>query len=343
MTTADVLPRSRRRRRRLAAALFVFSPFVGECVLGNMPLTEFPFLLMLAPMYGAGALLIREVARRTGGWPMIIPLAAAYALIEEGVVDQMLFNPNYLGLDSFAGYGLIPGIGMSASLTEGSLVLHTVWSICVPIAVVEAFDDEPTRPWLGRVGLGLIAAVFVLGCIGLGLLQYTELRFTAGPFQFGLMGIAIAALIAVAVRNWRHGAFETRPHGPPAPCPRTVAVAAFGMSSGYWLIEVVAPRFGSDWTVLACAVAWVTGCGVVLARYACRPGWIRTHIFAVAAGTLLTYVWVGFTQSAALDVPRSLGLIGNAIFGAGAIVVLAFAARAEHRRTVRAPVDGQLR
>ena len=52
----------------------------------------------LMPLYGAGALLVRESARRLGrGWPTIALFAAAYALIEEGPVDQMIFNPGYLG------------------------------------------------------------------------------------------------------------------------------------------------------------------------------------------------------------------------------------------------------
>jgi hypothetical protein len=306
-------------------------------VLGNMPPTEFPLLLILGPMYGAGALLIREVARRTGGgWPMIIAFAAAYALIEEGVVDQMLFNPAYLGLDSFAGYAPIPGLGMSATLTEGSLMLHTVWSICVPIAVIEAFDDNRTRPWLGRVGLAITGAIFVLGCVGLGLMQYVELRFVATPSQFGVMGIAIATLIAVGVWLGLRGPAATQ--GPRAPHPRVVAIAAFAVSSGYWVIELVVPWFSTDWVVIGCAVVYVAGCGVALARLARRPGWDRTHTFAVAAGTLLTYVWVGFTQSAYLDIPRSLGLLGNVLFGAGAIAVLVLAARAERRHAVTVAV-----
>jgi hypothetical protein len=100
--------------------LFLLAPYIGEFVLGNQPITAFPTLVLLAPMYGGGALLIREVARRTtGGWPVIIVLAAAYALLEEGPIDQMLFNPAYLGLDSFAEQAPIPGLGISASLTPG--------------------------------------------------------------------------------------------------------------------------------------------------------------------------------------------------------------------------------
>jgi hypothetical protein len=264
---------------------------------------------------------------------MIIAFAAAYALIEEGVVDQMLFNPAYLGLDSFAGYAPIPGLGMSGTLTEGSLMLHTVWSISVPIAIIEAFDDDRRQPWLGRVGLAVTGAVFGLGCIGLGWMQFLELRFVASPIQFAAMGIAIASLIAVGVWLGRRGPATTQ--GPHAPHPRAVAIAAFALSSGYWLVELVAPWFASEWVVIGCAVAYVAGCGVLLARSARRPGWGRTHIFAVAAGTLLTYVWVGFTQSAYLDVPRSIGLLGNIVFGAGAIAVLAFATRAERLASQR--------
>ncbi len=54
----------------------------------------------MAPMYGGGAVIIREAARRAGkGWPTIFLLALAYAVIEEGLVCQTLFNPSYFGLD----------------------------------------------------------------------------------------------------------------------------------------------------------------------------------------------------------------------------------------------------
>jgi hypothetical protein len=92
-------------------------------------------------MYGGGALLILEVAHRSGrGWTAILLLAAAYALLEEGPIDQMIYNPSYLGLTTFDGLLKIPGTGISLSLVLASLALHTVCSICTPIALVEAFD-----------------------------------------------------------------------------------------------------------------------------------------------------------------------------------------------------------
>ncbi len=130
----------------MALGLVLLAPTVGEFLLGNIPISQYASVLVLAPLYGGGALLVRETARRLGrGWPTIVLFAAAYALIEEGPVDQMVFNPGYLGLDSFAGYAEIPGLGISGTLVLWSLALHTVWSICVPIALVEAFDPTPDR------------------------------------------------------------------------------------------------------------------------------------------------------------------------------------------------------
>jgi hypothetical protein len=50
-------------------------------------------LAALAPMYGGGALLIREIVRRKGrGWPSIILLALAYGILGEGIATESLFN-----------------------------------------------------------------------------------------------------------------------------------------------------------------------------------------------------------------------------------------------------------
>ena len=115
VTSEEVRVRPDRTRRHdlwSIAALYFLSPLVGEFLLGTQAITQLGGLLILAPLYGGGAVLIREVARRTGrGWPTIVLLAAAYGLLEEGPIDQLLFNPAYLGLSSFAGYAPVPGSG----------------------------------------------------------------------------------------------------------------------------------------------------------------------------------------------------------------------------------------
>jgi hypothetical protein len=86
------------KRAAPVLALLLLAPWVGEFLLGNISVRRLPALLILALLYGCGALLIREVTRRTGrGWPTILLLGAAYGVIEAGVVDQAMFNPTFEG------------------------------------------------------------------------------------------------------------------------------------------------------------------------------------------------------------------------------------------------------
>ena len=82
-----------------AIGLFFLAPLVAEFLLGNLPIKLLPALAMLAPMYGGGALLIRETVRRLGrGWPSLLLLGLAYGILEEALATQSLFNPDYLGM-----------------------------------------------------------------------------------------------------------------------------------------------------------------------------------------------------------------------------------------------------
>ncbi|MGA8113148.1 MAG: hypothetical protein WCA46_05765 [Actinocatenispora sp.] len=318
----------RRRWRWLyGLGLFLLAPCVGEFLLGNQPITAFPYVVLLAPMYGGGALLVREVGRRAGGWPTMVVLAAAYALFEEGPIDQMLFNPAYLGFDNFAGHAPIPGLGISATLVQESLVMHAVWSICVPIALVEAFDRQPPRAWLGRVGLTITATAFVLGSVALALMQYERFRFVATPVQFAVVGAAVVGLVAVALWRARRTAGTVREQGRGAPGPVAVTASVFGLSSLYWLTDLVAPWFVGAWPVIGCCLVPVLAGGSLLTHWSRRPGWGRVHRLAVARGALLTYVWVGVVHSASLGVPLPIGLAGNVVFGVGAIVLVVLAGR----------------
>ncbi|BCJ34254.1 hypothetical protein Athai_17570 [Actinocatenispora thailandica] len=324
------------RRWPLLVGLFLLAPYLGEFLLGNQPITALPWLLALAPMYGGGALLVREVGRRLGGgWPVLVLLAAGYALLEEGPIDQMLFNPGYLGLPSFAGLAPIPGLDISAELVQGSLTLHTIWSICVPIALVEGFATEPLRPWLRRTGLAVTAAIFVLGCTALAFVQYDTYRFVGSGGQFGVVAVAIVLLVASAVlvaRRWP-GPPRIDPRRRPAPPAVRVGVAAFLVSSGYWAIDTVLSWFLGAWPQLAIWAAYAAGCAVLLVRCSHRAGWGAGHRLAVAGGLLLTYVWYGLVHATDLGTPLPLALAGTIAFGAGAIALLFAAVRAHHRHT----------
>jgi len=303
----------------LAWALFFLAPFVGEWLLGNQPASDLASLLVLAPMYGGGALLVREIGRRSGrGWPAMLLLAAAYALIEEGPIDQMIYNPRYLGLSSFHGMLVIPGTGVSLSLVLASLALHTVWSICTPIALIEAFDPS-NRPWLQARGLVAVAAVFVVGSTLLTWVQADEFHFFASAWQLGGTWLVIAALVLLA---FTVPTPVTRPGRPPIPL--VTAIAAFAVTSTYWaeslitsyLIDVSPWLDLLTWCVLLAAGFWQ-----VRSWSRCQ-GWGRAHRVALASGALLTYAWVGFFNAAELDIPLTEAVIGSTAFAASAVALV---------------------
>ncbi|MGH7921493.1 MAG: hypothetical protein ACREQM_16350, partial [Candidatus Dormibacteraceae bacterium] len=87
-TPATTAPRGPRFWGRVAPALLllVLSPLVAEFLLGDLSVRSLYVLAYLIPLYGGGALLIREVTRRSGrGWPTMVLLAIAYGIFEEGV------------------------------------------------------------------------------------------------------------------------------------------------------------------------------------------------------------------------------------------------------------------
>jgi len=322
-----------RHRLAMAIGLVVLAPTVGEFLLGNVPISQYATVLMLAPLYGGGALLVRESARRLGrGWPTIALFAAAYALVEEGPVDQMVFNPAYLGLDSFDGYAEIPGLCISGSLVLWSLAMHTVWSICVPIALVEAFDPEPSEPWLGKLELALTAVVFTAACVLLGRTQAHKYDFMGSSWQFVACGVAIAVLMAVGVVV-RHPLVTPVAGDPPAPL--WVALTAFAVTSGYWLcVDLSLEGTAGGWAQpVAFAVAAALSVGLI-ARWSRRTGWDGRHQVALAGGAIATYaLWFGPSQASEAGTHPNEMILGAIVFGTAAFVVVAAAFRRQRRST----------
>ena len=90
-----------------ALVLFFGAPAVGELLCGNMPPSKFfnpAALVCVSILYGGAAILIREAALRWDkGWPTILALGAAYAVIEEGLMVKSFFNPTQTSQATVAG------------------------------------------------------------------------------------------------------------------------------------------------------------------------------------------------------------------------------------------------
>lgn len=308
------------RRVAPAFALFFISPFIAEFLLGDLSISALGLLLVMAPLYGGGALVIREVARRLGrGWPAIILLALAYGLFEEGLVIQTLFNPNYLGLHLLR-QAYVPVLGTGVWWDTYVLPIHVVWSISVPIALVEAlFPERRTRPWLGRIGLGVAALLLALGGLMIHAATKKHDAFAASPVQLTATAVLIVLVVAVALLS--HPAAARRAGA--APSPRVVGVATLVLGLAFMTSHYVL----HDWPAVGANVFFVlTGGGLVLA-WSRRAGWTPRHTLLAAAGPLLTYAFYGFPQQPVVGAKGAVDLVGNTLFAAVALALLVGALR----------------
>jgi hypothetical protein len=210
--------------------LLFLAPLVGEYLLGNVSIVEIGALPILALLYGSGAVLIRELARRTGrGWPTILVLGLAYGLIEAGLIDQTLFNAPELVGAAVGATAYVPALGFSVSDLLSFVVGHAVWSIAVPIAMVEALvPSRRTTPWLGRRGLAVTGVLYLLGAaLVFRYMQQDSGGFLAPAPKLAAVAVLSAGLIGLAFAVGR----RPRPTiDRPAPRPWLVAVVAFAAS-----------------------------------------------------------------------------------------------------------------
>jgi hypothetical protein len=308
--------------RRIAPALVLvfLTPFVGEVLLGNTPLRLIGAYLLVLPMYGFGALFIRELSRRSGrGWPTILILGVAYGVVEEGLGDMSLFNPNYLGLH-LLNYGNLFGVGWPWWFFV--LTLHAVWSIGVSIALAEAlFARSGTSRWLGRGGLVVSGVVFVLGVVLVHFVGGQGYKLSAGQIALSLVLIAVISAVAFLVPV-RSGTQAADPRH--APSPWVAGGAAFVLTSAFMAATRLSYTLKVPAPVLILAYLLLYGlAGFAVWRWSRRIGWSAEHRFALAAGALLTYAWYGFVQA-----PHdALDMTGQAIFALLALGILIVAGR----------------
>jgi hypothetical protein len=312
-----VLPRLRRLIPVLG--LLVLAPWVGEYLLGNIPASQLFALPFLMPLYGGGALLIREVARRTGrGWPTILLLGAAYGIIEAGLVDQSLFNPSFEGHE-FQRITPIPLLGFSAYYAITFVVGHVIWSIGIPIAVVEFLTPARwTTPWLGGWGLAVTGLFYLLGCA----IIFDDLRvsegFMASRGQIaGTTLVAVVLIVIALVGPRRRPVIGMRP----VPRPLFLGVATFFVASIY----TARPENWLGGVVLALVLLGVAA-GLV-AHWSRQRGWGMPHQFALVAGLMPTYAWLGFVLTLLIRPNDRIAWIGNMVFAIASIALLSWIGR----------------
>jgi hypothetical protein len=306
-----------------AIALIITAPLVAEYLLGDIGIRMIGVVLVLAPMYGGGALLIREVVRRMGlGWSRILLLGAAYALIEEGFTTMSLFNPDYLKLHGhFLSHAYIPALGMGGWWTLFMLNLHTFWSISVSIALIEGlFPAAAQKPWLGRIGDSVVAGLFLLGCAVGTLITLRGDKFVASHTQLGATALVVVVLIVLAL--WMPSRVS-RMSAMPVPSPWGTGGAALVLG---FIVLVIPPML--NWGAVAVMLGIDLGFLLALNGLQRRPGWTALHTLSLGAGGACAYGLHAFLAPPLFGGhPVWLFRVGNAVFLLAAVGVAAAGAR----------------
>jgi len=295
--------------------LFV-APLVAEYLLGDLPLKLLPALIVLAPTYGGGAVLLRELTRRVGrGWPTMLLLGFAYALIAEGLITQSLFNHDYLKMHlHLLDPAYIPSLGISAWWTLLMVNLHAFWSMGVSIALVEAlFPAEADAPWLGIVGDAVMGLVFVLGALANFGIGFKQNDFVATHAQLLSVAVLSVLVVACAFLLPRGGRGAT---AGPVPSAWITGVVALVLGLG---VMSTPPKWG--WGAVGAMLAIdaiFLGLVWILSR---REGWSALHRLSLGAGGAMAYgVHVFFHKP--LIGGLLWGRIGNVVFLAAAVGVI---------------------
>jgi hypothetical protein len=324
------------RRYLPVLVLFVLAPLVAEVLLGATTISRIGGLLPVSLLYGGGAVLIRELARRRGaGWGRIALLGAAYAVVEEGLAIQSLFNPDLFNAGVLGGRAL----GVNWVWSQWTVGYHVVWSIIIPILLAELlFPARRAEPWLGRTGVAVAGVVYALGALAIAAI----FRLIITPdFRAPVVLLVGAALLIIGLVGLALG----RPAVPTATtAPEPVLLKD---APAAWVVGLVVAVAALAWfallglpdTLRAGALvlvpmlgelALIAGVAALIQHWSASRGWSDVHRLALACGPLPASMLFGFLFVTA---GSQVDQLGQGVASLVAIVLLAgFAWRLRRRR-----------
>ena len=325
--------------KRLAAiGLLVLAPVCAEYVVGYDTSTGdlvelFGGLLVLGPLYGGAAILIREAARRLRlGWVGILFGATAFGVLQAGLIDQSMFNDNYRDIDYWAAIReptLLPGLGVSGNLTLSFVSGHVINSIALPILIMEAVTVPRLRrtPWLGRPGLVVVAVLFAMaGWLVLDDTLKTEtFRMSTGQLIGAVVTVVVlmvaAVVVGLAVRRRRIGL---------GPVPPWWVIGLMAFVAG-----IAVGQFPSVWWGVGCSAGVMIVVGALLTSWSGRATWSDRHRAALSAG-LVSLALVGFEVVPIRSVQSDVAVLAHHLIMTSGLLVLVLLAV---RRSAPVPVE----
>lgn len=249
-------------------------------------------LVFFAALYGAPALLARELVRRRGwGWPSLLLLFAALGTAQACLIDQSLFSADYQGYEGWEEIrqaSLIPPLGISAHNAFSFIVGHVIYSFAAPAALAEAWAPQRARkPWLGPVGA--VGAVLAYAAAAALILSDPE-SHSGSPAQLAVSAAVVAGfVVAAALIGRRAAAGNRRPTEPTGRLPLWPVFAAA------LLVALLIDFSPQTWGGVLLGVAVTGGFGVALLAAARMWGWSVRHSAAAAFAFLLARGLMAFT------------------------------------------------
>lgn len=330
------------RRYAPVIVLFVLAPLVAEVLFGATPISNIGALLPTSLLYGGGAVLIRELARRrSAGWGRIALLGAAYAIVEEGLAIQSMFNPDLFNAGVLGGRWL----GVNWVWSEWTVGYHIVWSISIPILLAELlFPARRAEPWLGRTGMAVAGVIYAVGALAIGAIfrLFVTPDFRT-PMILNIAAALVAATLAALALAWPSAPAARPPfgHTRAAVSPWLAGLVA-ALVAGAWFALLNLPHPLRDGAVvlapMLAELALVGGVAALIVRWsAADRAWTDLHRLALACGALLISMLVGFFFVTA---GNRVDQLGQGIASLVAVALLAaFAWRLQRRSRAGAAPD----
>lgn len=252
------------------------------------------FLLFLGfnlGLYVPGALLIREArVRWQKGWPTVIALASAYAIVEEGLALSTMFNSQASVVHGLGYYGHFAGVNWV--WVPGVILIHVVYSISIPILLVDlTLPGRRHDRFLSSTGLWIAAIALAADTVVLGLL----IRFGFGFFMgWPILAGALAAVAGLAYLGYRApAALPGFGSGGRRAAPIWLGAVGFALFPGTVLIQALA----GSWNVPAAITtvllpAFYLGVYLLLTRLVGRGATGRDQLLFVV-GALVPIAIIG--------------------------------------------------
>jgi len=296
-----------------ALVLLILAPAIGELLSSSSPPSEFfnPIIfLLLTSLYGSGAIVVRELKIRwKKDYRGMILLGSAYGIVEEGLMAKSFFDPNWMDLGIFGVFGR--WLGVNWVWTEVLIIFHAVFSITIPIVLVElAYPDRRDEPWIGERALAgfaiLLAATTAFG--------FFFLTPYLPPLSHTLASILATALVVVVARKL--GLEPTGQSSGRAPSARLLWVIGFASTLFFFITFYAGPFLVNNPVAIILLEALIAFAGL---RYLSRVDWHGAgsdlRRLAVVAGALSFLIGLAPLQEldkARVDNPSGMTLVALA-------------------------------